>query len=180
VRFGQSLDFFDRAAVQALTFQLDRAAAVALQRSLVPAGLPALSGLEMAARYVPGTGNAGGDWYDVFCVPTGEVFAVIGDVAGSGLQAAVIMGRMRSALLCLYTDGLVERRGRAIDEGIARLCAAIAARDPGQASPSRVPLPEAQDAGSGGSGPADSATQSTISFAPIAAAMQNAGTLATT
>ena len=52
----------------------------------------------MAAGYLPGTGNVGGDWYDVFTVPSGEVCAVIGDVAGSGLKAAAIMGRIRSAL----------------------------------------------------------------------------------
>jgi serine phosphatase RsbU (regulator of sigma subunit) len=52
----------------------------------------------MAARYVPGSGNVGGDWYDVFALPSGEVCAVIGDVAGTGLKAAVIMGRIRSAL----------------------------------------------------------------------------------
>ena len=90
----------DRAAVavQALTAQLDRAAASALQRSLLPAGLPSVDGISMAARYVPGTGNVGGDWYDVFILPSGELCAVIGDVAGSGLRAAAIMGRIRSAL----------------------------------------------------------------------------------
>ncbi len=46
----------------------------------------------------PGSGGVGGDWYDVFTLPTGELCVVIGDVAGSGLPAAVIMGRMRSAL----------------------------------------------------------------------------------
>jgi phosphoserine phosphatase RsbU/P len=40
----------------------------------------------------------GGDWYDVFVLPSGELGVVTGDVAGSGLPAAVIMGRMRSAL----------------------------------------------------------------------------------
>jgi phosphoserine phosphatase RsbU/P len=216
----------DRAAlaVQALSAQMDRAATSALQHSLVPTGLPAVGGLEMAARYVPGTGKVGGDWYDVFTLPSGEVCAVIGDVAGTGLNAAVIMGRLRSALrayalettdpadvldrldrkirhfepdamatvlyamfspsldqvrvcsaghlppllarpgqpagpagvapdlligvsshkrrrvstlgfppgavLCLYTDGLVERRDQPIDEGIARLSAAVTATDP--------------------------------------------------
>ena len=52
----------------------------------------------MAGRYLPGSGHIGGDWYDVFPLPSGEVCAVIGDVTGSGLNAAVIMGRMRSAL----------------------------------------------------------------------------------
>jgi sigma-B regulation protein RsbU (phosphoserine phosphatase) len=90
----------DRAAVavQALTAQGDRAATSVLQRSLVPSALPTVGGLEMAARYVPGTGNVGGDWYDVFPLPTGEVCAVIGDVAGTGLPAAVIMGRIRSVI----------------------------------------------------------------------------------
>jgi serine phosphatase RsbU (regulator of sigma subunit) len=40
----------------------------------------------------------GGDWYDVFVLPDGRLGIVVGDVAGSGLGAAVIMGRMRSAL----------------------------------------------------------------------------------
>ncbi len=216
----------DRAAlaVQAVNAQMDRAAAAALQHSLLPAALPAVAGLEMAARYVPGSGHVGGDWYDVFILPSGEVCAVIGDVAGTGLNAAVIMGRMRSALrayalqttdpaevldrldhkirhfepqamatvlyavftpsldqvniscsghlppliavpgqptvpvevfhdlligvpgtaprrtktmtvpagglLCLYTDGLVERRDRPIDDGIARLSAVLTATDP--------------------------------------------------
>ena len=90
----------DRAAVavQALGHQVDRTAAAALQHSLLPSALPAIPGLDMAARYVPGSGHLGGDWYDVFLLPSGEVCAVIGDVTGSGLNAAVIMGRMRSAL----------------------------------------------------------------------------------
>jgi phosphoserine phosphatase RsbU/P len=216
----------DRAAlaVHALTNQLDRTAAAALQRSLFPSALPAIPGLQLAARFVPGRGNVGGDWYDVFVLPSGQVCAIIGDVAGSGLRAAAIMGRMRSTLraysletadpaemilrlerkmahfepdamatvlcavfsldlsqvqissaghlppllavpgqdtvvlpvpsdtligalgqgqrrvttasfppgglLCLYTDGLVERRDLPIDDGIAHLCEAIFADEP--------------------------------------------------
>ncbi len=216
----------DRAAVavQALRHQVDRAATAALQHSLLPSALPAINGLDMAARYVPGSGHLGGDWYDVFPLPSGEVCAVIGDVTGTGLNAAVIMGRMRSALrayalqasspaeildclgrkmrhfepqamatvlcavfsptldevrvtsaghlppllaapgqpavlggvfpdvpigvqgpaprqvstvtfppgavLCLYTDGLIERRDRPLDDGIARLSGALTATDP--------------------------------------------------
>ncbi len=215
----------DRAAsaVEALASRLDRAAAAALQRSLLPSALPALPHVQMAARFVPGRGNVGGDWYDVFCLPSGQVCAVIGDVAGSGLKAAAVMGRMRSALrayaletpdpaeiltrlerkmrhfepdamatvlcavfsheldrvqisnaghlpplmalpgqsagvvqvtadpvigasdydrrqvsvelppdalLCFYTDGLVERRDVPIDDGIARLCKAVRHSDP--------------------------------------------------
>ncbi|MFC4909644.1 PP2C family protein-serine/threonine phosphatase [Actinomadura gamaensis] len=85
-------------AVQALLGRAERAGAMELQRSLVPAALPALPGIEMAARYRPGAASVGGDWYDVFTLPSGHVGIVMGDVAGHGLGAAVVMGRMRSAL----------------------------------------------------------------------------------
>jgi len=216
----------DRAAlaVQSMLHRADRAAAEALQQSLVPAELPPVAGVEMAARYVPGQGTVGGDWYDAFPLPSGELCVVIGDVAGSGLPSAVIMGRMRSALrsyalettdpaevlrrldrkmqyfeselmatvlcavldraagrlrlssaghfppvaavpgrpaalaqaavdvpigvadaarrrvtslpiapgtlLCFFTDGLIERRGEPLDDGLARLCAAVTAGPP--------------------------------------------------
>ena len=86
------------AAVHSLMVRDDRIAAAALQRSLLPSSLPAAEGAVMAARYVPGEGAVGGDWYDVFVLPSGELGLVIGDVTGSGLAAAVVMGRMRSAL----------------------------------------------------------------------------------
>jgi len=90
----------DRAAlaVQSLRAREDRAAAAALQRSLLPSALAVVTGVEAAARYVPGEGQVGGDWYDMFPLPWGELGVVVGDVAGSGLAGAVIMGRMRSAL----------------------------------------------------------------------------------
>ena len=90
----------DRAALalHSLMSQDDALAAVALQRSLLPTALPAVPGLDLAARYVTGSGAVGGDWYDVFVLPDGKLGVVVGDVAGSGLEAAVIMGRMRSAL----------------------------------------------------------------------------------
>jgi sigma-B regulation protein RsbU (phosphoserine phosphatase) len=85
-------------AVQSLTGLEDRIAAIALQRSLLPSALPVRGEAQLAARYVPGEGSVGGDWYDVFSLPSGELGVVMGDVTGSGLAAAVIMGRMRSAL----------------------------------------------------------------------------------
>ena len=90
----------DRAALalHSLMAQDNELAAVALQRSLLPTALPTVPGADLAARYIAGTGTVGGDWYDVFVVPDGRLGVVVGDVAGSGLGAAVIMGRMRSAL----------------------------------------------------------------------------------
>jgi sigma-B regulation protein RsbU (phosphoserine phosphatase) len=99
----------DRAglAAQARISRLERQTTVALQRSLLPARPPAVPGFDVAVRYVPGAEvGVGGDWYDLFALPSGHIGMVIGDVAGNGLQAAVVMGRIRSALraYALETD----------------------------------------------------------------------------
>lgn len=56
-----------------MTAQVDRAAVTVLQQSLVPSTLPIVEGLEMSGRYVPGRGIVGGDWYDVFALPSGQL-----------------------------------------------------------------------------------------------------------
>lgn len=90
----------DRAALalRSMMAQDDALAAAALHRSLLPGTLPSVPGADLAARYVAGSGTVGGDWYDVFPLPDGRLGVVAGDVAGSGAEAAVVMGRMRSAL----------------------------------------------------------------------------------
>jgi putative methionine-R-sulfoxide reductase with GAF domain len=77
---------------------VNRAGATALIQSLTPR-LPNLPSLDLAARYVPGSQyGVGGDWYDLFELPDGQVGITIGDVMGHGLHAATVMGRIRSAL----------------------------------------------------------------------------------
>ncbi|MDG4764526.1 SpoIIE family protein phosphatase [Solwaraspora sp. WMMD406] len=79
--------------------QVDRTTTLALQHDLLPTELPAVTGLEFAARYVAGHDvGVGGDWYDVLPLPDGWVGVAIGDVTGRGLHAAIVMGRLRSAL----------------------------------------------------------------------------------
>jgi serine phosphatase RsbU (regulator of sigma subunit) len=102
---GQEIELLqlvaDRAAHATVARQhsLDQAAAHALQRSLLPTHPPRLPGLDLAVRYVPGAeSGVGGDWYDVFDLPSGHIGIAVGDVAGNGLRAAVVMGRIRSAL----------------------------------------------------------------------------------
>lgn len=86
-------------ATRARMTQAERTAAAALQRSLLPGQLPTVPGLELAARYVPGGGGeVGGDWYDVFDLPSGRLCVVVGDVVGRGLAASVAMGRLRNAV----------------------------------------------------------------------------------
>jgi anti-sigma regulatory factor (Ser/Thr protein kinase)/putative methionine-R-sulfoxide reductase with GAF domain len=97
----------DRVAlsIEARRSNVERAAAAALQRSLIPDRLPTVPGLELAGRYLPaGAGGVGGDWYDVFTLPSGRVGVVMGDVIGRGLAAAVVMGRLRSALRAYALD----------------------------------------------------------------------------
>jgi serine phosphatase RsbU (regulator of sigma subunit)/anti-sigma regulatory factor (Ser/Thr protein kinase) len=74
--------------------------AVALQRTLLPAQLPAIPGVEIAARYIPASSDmqVGGDWYDVVQLPGGLIGLAIGDVAGHGLDAAATMGQLRMAV----------------------------------------------------------------------------------
>ena len=77
----------------------DRTSAWTLQRSLLPGRLPEVDGLEFASRFVPArAAGVGGDWFDAFELPSGAVGIVMGDVVGSGLRAAVVMGRLRSSL----------------------------------------------------------------------------------
>ena len=86
-------------AVQASLLEEERAAARALQRVLLPSALPTLPTLEFSARYVPSAEiGVGGDWYDVFMLPSGRLCIAIGDVVGHGLQAATVMGRLRAAV----------------------------------------------------------------------------------
>jgi phosphoserine phosphatase RsbU/P len=77
----------------------ERLTASTLQESLLPARLPEIEGLQFAARFVAAEDvGVGGDWFDVFRLPDGQVGIVVGDVAGVGLRAAIVMSRLRSAL----------------------------------------------------------------------------------
>ena len=86
-------------AIQTRRFAVEAAAAASLERGLLPTRLPRLPGLQFAARYAPAEDRSiGGDWYDCFVLPSGRLWVVIGDVAGHGLNSAVAMSRVKSAL----------------------------------------------------------------------------------
>ncbi|WP_406379029.1 PP2C family protein-serine/threonine phosphatase [Streptomyces sp. NBC_01618] len=74
--------------------------AEALQREMLPATLPALPGLQTAARYTPARSglDIGGDWYDGFVLPDGALAFAIGDVQGHDVEAAAFMGQIRIAM----------------------------------------------------------------------------------
>ncbi|MEU0087554.1 SpoIIE family protein phosphatase [Streptomyces sp. NPDC006274] len=71
-----------------------------LQQALLPHTLPDIAGLDVAARYLPATHgmDIGGDFYDL--IPLGDTAAatVIGDVQGHNVEAAALMGQVRTAV----------------------------------------------------------------------------------
>ncbi|MFF6835316.1 SpoIIE family protein phosphatase [Streptomyces sp. NPDC012438] len=96
-----------------------------LQRSLLPPGLPEIPGVEVDVIYrAAGEGNeVGGDFYDLFPISDGAYGFAIGDVCGTGPEAAAVTGLARHALRLLAREGLggpavLERLNAAIlDEG---------------------------------------------------------------
>ena len=77
-----------------------RGTAEALQRSLLPAFVPTFPEYEIAVRYRPASETLaiGGDWYDVVAAHRGQIGIAVGDVGGKGVEAAAIMGRLRTAM----------------------------------------------------------------------------------
>ncbi|MFF5403293.1 PAS domain S-box protein [Streptomyces misionensis] len=107
-------DISDRKQVEAeLTALLEqqRHIALTLQRSLMGTP-PALPGLDTASRYRPATQGAGvgGDWFDLIPLGAGRVGVLIGDVMGRGLEAAAVMGQLRSAAHALAKTGMPPRQ----------------------------------------------------------------------
>jgi serine phosphatase RsbU (regulator of sigma subunit)/integral membrane sensor domain MASE1/anti-sigma regulatory factor (Ser/Thr protein kinase) len=70
------------------------------QESSLPKLLPHVPGIRFHCYYGPGKSEAlvGGDWYDAFRLPNGRVLISIGDVSGSGLNAAVTMSGIRQVI----------------------------------------------------------------------------------
>lgn len=80
-----------------------RHTAISMQKAMLPTKLSAPAGLEIAHRYLPGSDMAvvGGDWFDVIALSGGRVALVVGDVMGHGIQAASVMGQLRTAVRTL-------------------------------------------------------------------------------
>ncbi|MCX0242349.1 PP2C family protein-serine/threonine phosphatase [Streptomyces drozdowiczii] len=74
--------------------------AEAIQREMLPPGLPSAPGLRSAARYAPARSglDIGGDWYDGFVLPDGALAFAVGDVQGHDVEAAAFMGQTRIAM----------------------------------------------------------------------------------
>jgi serine phosphatase RsbU (regulator of sigma subunit) len=95
------------AIATAHAFATERSMALALQRSLLIDELPNVAGYELAVRYRPASARAqvGGDWYDALVLPSGALAVTVGDVAGHGIEAAALMGQLRTGLRAYALEG---------------------------------------------------------------------------
>jgi PAS domain S-box-containing protein len=87
--------------------------AAALQRHLLPPEPPSQTAMEFAPLHVPAEAGAG-TWYDAFGLPGARTALTIGEVSGSGIDAATAMGQLRTvvhslAALDLEPDELLAR-----------------------------------------------------------------------
>lgn len=91
--------------IDAQKIALDRTRRIAetLQDVFLPKALPQLPDLRLDAVYIPAERDAlvGGDWYDAFVLPDGRLIVSIGDVTGHGLEASIIVGRLRQTISIL-------------------------------------------------------------------------------
>ena len=71
-----------------------------LQEALLPAALPVLPRVRIAARYLVAgqEQSAGGDWFDAIPLADGSVALIVGDVVGHGVAASAAMGQLRAVL----------------------------------------------------------------------------------
>ncbi|MFH9982381.1 SpoIIE family protein phosphatase [Streptomyces sp. NPDC017179] len=85
---------------RARLYDAKHALAHSLQASLLPHTLPRVPGLDVATRYLPTAHgiDVGGDFYDLIHLDTDLAAAAIGDVQGHNVNAAALMGQVRTAV----------------------------------------------------------------------------------
>jgi hypothetical protein len=112
-----------QALVRAWQHEHEHTAAQVLQRALLPRVLTERGDVHLAARYLAGAQgvDVGGDWYD--SIPCGGRLAlVVGDVVGKGLDAATVMGQLRTSVRVLTTiDPSPAAVLTGLDHAVARL-----------------------------------------------------------
>ncbi|MCP2340620.1 SpoIIE family protein phosphatase [Actinomadura rupiterrae] len=121
------------ALLTARSYGEQAAASLTLQRGLLPSRLPPIPGLDYDIVYAPAGQDAaaGGDFYDVFAAAPGCWRFTLGDVCGTGPEAASVTGLARHTLRALCREGYdsapaMERLNEAmLDEGVERLLTAV-------------------------------------------------------
>src|SRR5262249_18389493 len=98
----------------------DLEAATRIQQSFLPAERPKLPGLRFFDCYLPAR-HVGGDYYDYVSLPGERLAGALGDVAGKGVSAALLMARLSAeARFCLATAPTVPDAVRQLNKALAR------------------------------------------------------------
>jgi hypothetical protein len=97
------------ALTQVAAYTTQQEAATILESGLVPGPLPEVPGTVLSAAYRPAKESirVGGDFYEVYPGEDGSALFMLGDVAGNGVEAAALAGRIEHSVAALR---LVESR----------------------------------------------------------------------
>ncbi|MCI0455971.1 MAG: SpoIIE family protein phosphatase [Gemmataceae bacterium] len=100
--------------------QRDLEAATRIQHSFLPDQRPAIPGLHFFDHYSPAK-HVGGDYYDYVPLPGDRLAVALGDVAGKGVSAALLMARLSAtARFCLATSATPAQAARRLNADLAR------------------------------------------------------------
>jgi serine phosphatase RsbU (regulator of sigma subunit) len=98
----------------------DLEAATRIQQSFLPDRRPQCPGLQFFDHYLPAR-QVGGDYYDYITLPGNRLAVTLGDVAGKGVSAALLMARLSAAArFCLATADSVPAAVRQLNLALAR------------------------------------------------------------
>jgi serine phosphatase RsbU (regulator of sigma subunit) len=100
----------------------DLEAATRIQKSFLPAERPKVPGLAFF-DYYSSAQHVGGDYYDYIRLPRNRMAVAVGDVAGKGVAAALLMAQLSAATrFCLATEPTVASAVRQLNAAMMRVC----------------------------------------------------------
>jgi serine phosphatase RsbU (regulator of sigma subunit) len=100
----------------------DMQQAAIIQQRLLPEKSPVVQGLDIAGR-TKACRTVGGDYYDYLPFPDGRIGILVGDVAGKGMPASLLMSSLQARVQVLFEDGddLARKIGR-LNKAVSSNC----------------------------------------------------------
>lgn len=81
----------------------DMQQAALIQKGLLPSKSPSIPGMDIAGK-TTACRTVGGDYYDYLEFPDGRVAMLVGDVAGKGMPASLLMSSLQARIQILFED----------------------------------------------------------------------------
>jgi serine phosphatase RsbU (regulator of sigma subunit) len=96
---------------RAMSKEMQQAAQI--QKGLLPSKAPDVAGMDIAGR-TEACRTVGGDYFDYLPFPDGRVAMLVGDVAGKGMPASLLMSSLQARVQVLFEepDDLARKVGR--------------------------------------------------------------------